>query len=310
MKDSSCLSSNIFYLCLCSLAGFSAPLATANSPTTGQPNLVMPSPQVNPSPQQMEIPKNIAPPAPTQGSPPLKTVPVNPVGKPIGRTPNGATERRQFHPFLGAGTDAPFFVGGNLGVRFYEHFSVNAGYGIMPSVYSGFIGSAVDKFANKTGFESVLKGVTNSNHVLRFGADFHLSGRRGLSFGGRFYQLKSKGESSITDVETLTGTQFPVLKGLLNAQGKELIFNSDLDLSLLELHLGYTFSIVRNLWVETGFGVSKVIGNSVTLSSNAPAFDSSAAGQAQYQTAQEELDSVLKKYGYSPILSAQLIYEF
>ncbi len=221
-----------------------------------------------------------------------------------------AREARNFFPFIKAGTEFPVWTGADLGARIWKNFSFHVGYGKMLSSYAGFIGGRIDQFANKSGYDSVIKGITDSNHILRGGIDYHFSGRKGWSVGTTVSQLNADGKSSITDVETLTNTQFTTLKNLLSAAGKELVFTSDLSLTLLELHASYTFGLMNHLFLETSFGVSKVIANSVQLSSNAPNCDASNAGANLYNQAQNELDSVLKKYGYVPMLGLSLVYEF
>jgi|GEM_PF-3966681 len=214
------------------------------------------------------------------------------------------------HPYVGIGTEFPIFIGGDIGVRIYRHFDVSVGYGTMSSSYAGFVGSRIDQFANKTGYDSVVKGLMDSNHTLRASVDYRFRGRKGWSVGARISRLSAEGRSSITEVETLTGTQFTALKAILNASGRELIFNSDLKLTFLEAHVGYTFGLGSHLFLESSFGVSKIVSNGVTLSSNASNFDDSNAGRTLYAQAQSDLDSVLKKYGYVPSLGLKLIYEF
>ena len=111
-------------------------------------------------------------------------------------------------------------------------------------------------------------------------------------------------------METVTGTTFPGLRAILNAAGRSLTFSTDFSVSVLEVHGGYPWQIDSGWFVQTQFGVAKLLSPAMRLSSSAPNFDSSAAGRNLYNSAQASLDDALSKYGYSPFLTAHLAYYF
>jgi hypothetical protein len=223
--------------------------------------------------------------------------------------PNAAATR-SWQPYLSAGTDFPLMIDGGAGIRFSENWSFDISYGTMPKGYARTIGGAIDHFSGTNGYDDLLANGTTSNHLWRFAASYHFTGRRGWSARLRFFTLSSNGTEGITDVETLTGTTFPVLKAILAAQGRSITFASEFSLSAFELGGGYTWGITPHLFFESSFGVAKVISSDVRLSSSAPNFDASQAGKNAYSDAQVSLKDALSKYGYSPILGLNFIYEF
>jgi hypothetical protein len=220
------------------------------------------------------------------------------------------TSGRSWQAFAQLGSDFPLFMGGSVGVRLSEKISLGVGYGFLPKPYAKAIGNAIDRFSDTSGYDNVLVNGTDSNHILRFSVDYHFKGRAGWNLGTRFYSLKADGRENINDVEVLTGTTFPVLKAFLTASGRELLFFSNFSMTVLELHTGYTWKLMKSLFLESTFGVSKVLSSDIELSSSSPGFDASNAGRNAYNDAQTKLDEAISKYGYAPFLSVNLVYEF
>lgn len=218
--------------------------------------------------------------------------------------------QRMWTPFLRVETDFPLFLGGGAGVRWKENLSLGISYGLIPKGYGRTIGRAIDRFGDSDGYDNVIGNGVDSSQLWKISLDYHFSGRAGWSVGSRFYSLDSEGNEGISEIETLTGTTFPVLRAILQAQGRELLFLAKFSMTVLELHTAYTWALGRDFYLEALFGVGKVLSSTVALSSSAPNFDSSQAGQNAYRDAQNQLQETLSKYGYSPFLGLALIYEF
>lgn len=210
-----------------------------------------------------------------------------------------------------ATTDLPIWLGLGAEVIAYKHFSLTLGYGFIPPGYADLVGSAVGSFSGNSGYKNLVTSLLQQNSAFKIAGEYKFSGRTGWLAGGGLYIFNASGDASIVEVlETLTGQTYTVLKNILAAQGKNPVAHSQSTIYIGEVHGGYSWALHNRFYARTSLGVAKVLDSSISLSSNAPNFDNSAAGRNAYANSTSSIQSTLATYGIAPIIEASLLYSF
>jgi hypothetical protein len=219
---------------------------------------------------------------------------------------------RTFHYFPEAVTLFPTVAGIGAGASYREHFQVGVLYGVTPSAYSDAIAGIAADLSGKPSYKDVIQAAFQNNSLWRFSFQYNfISTVKGWRVGVAASTLSSSGNAGIDQVlAAATGGDYTALKTFLIASGRSTTVDMNSSLWMGEVRGGYAWELIDRLSLTAWFGIIKVLSNDVQLKTGLAAFEASAAGSALLRSTESELESIINRYGISPILGLSVAYMF
>lgn len=204
------------------------------------------------------------------------------------------------------GTSLPTWMGVDLGYAFLN-WQVHFGVGYIPASYAKLIGSSAASLGGNSAYSEVIQAALRNNSLIKFGALYRFDKNAGWFVGLDYVTAKSSGEADISTVlEAATGRSFTTLKTALSAAGRSSVVNLESNLDLISGTGGYAWQLKEKIYLSCVFGMEKIIGQKVKMTTGLTTFENTAVGQSLIKSAQSDLEAILAAYGFSPFVGAEL----
>lgn len=211
----------------------------------------------------------------------------------------------------GVKTVFPLFMGAEGNALLADHFEIGLGFGLTPGFYASTIGSVAASIGGNPKYQDLTEAALSSSSAFRLHVQYNFRGKSGWRLGLAGSRMATSGEAGIDSVLAATqGNDFTNLKNLLVAAGKNPNVSMATTTFSLELYAGYSFQLVDNFHLSVTAGFLKLFNPSVALTTELPAFNASATGNALLRETETDIETILNDYGYSPTAAIGLVYWF
>ena len=181
----------------------------------------------------------------------------------------------------------------------------------MPSSYVSAIGQFASDLSHNASYKPLIQDGFQSTSVPQAQLEYRFSGDFGWNVGFALYFVSGSGQANVATVlPGATGLDLSLIEQLLSQAGQQPILHDQINMTMGEIHGGYTWKLYDHVGLQANMGFAKVLSSSASFSSNNSTVDSNSTVQGLYSSASQQVTSILSSYGYAPTVSLALRVSF
>jgi hypothetical protein len=206
----------------------------------------------------------------------------------------------------------PIFIGAGPELIFNERYQIGINYGVTPQPYYSTIGQVAASVGGNPSYKDVIQASFQNNALWRVGFQYNFNtSQAGWCSGLSISRLTSTGKAGIDEVlRAATGKDFTQLKNLLTAAGRSTDVELDGTLIIAEISGGYSWDFMTKASITLTGGVAKVVKTDIRLKTGLPNFEATNLGNSLMRSSEDEIESIVNKYGLFPTVGVGAGYYF
>lgn len=206
----------------------------------------------------------------------------------------------------------PIFLGAGPELILNERYQIGINYGVTPQPYYSTIGQVAASVGGNSSYKDVIQASFQNNSLWRIGFQYNFNTpRSGWCSGISVSRLTSTGKAGIDEVlRAATGNDFTQLKNLLTAAGRSTDVNLEGSLVIGEVSGGYSWGFMENASITLTGGVAKILKTEIRLKTGLSNFEATNLGNSLMRSSEDELESIVNKYGLFPVVGVGAGYYF
>jgi hypothetical protein len=207
-----------------------------------------------------------------------------------------------------AESEFPTLLGVGADLKAWGWFETTLTLGLAPKLYTDLAADTISAISGDPDKKAVAQDVFAEAWALHWTGAYNFSDDGGWHVGVGVSYYHSTSRENIDPIEGATLDEFSGLKSLLQSSGLSNTLNITSTFMIAEIYGGYAWRTSPNWLFNVDLGAAKILLPNVQLSSDLPAYDSSASGSDTLRTTQKDINSLLNLYGIFPTLTLSVTY--